>query len=587
MDSEKALSQCGRPVCKQQQELKSQEADVTAMILAAYTKLPPEELKRRPPDLPTNLHPQAAEMFIWMAAHAVDKIGDQAMNYLDYSVPVTGLALTYCLVAVERSTIKPDFSRPSRPDPSVHVAFGRQLMEELNREQHARVQQGIWQSFFNIKADIAQLRLTRRRRGSALMMLDARAKAALLEMLIGRPLSELSQDELNHALASSSEMLHFLTQSDPPGWLKFEQAMGVDAERLAALSGFLIFMEFAAVQVKHSYWYDEAKLIELWTLYVLAYPQYGAITGQSIVDAITRFSMAPSEAATTLIHPPFYLLHGKFLRNPCFINAQGMMASLLTIAIRRHERDWNNTLGSTLARAADTLRSLLPVLGRLKVAVRRKFPGGDVDLALYDTQSNELLVCEVKTVYDKHNVDSLMHRFEEAKVNVDKAASQLEETVLAISDGKLSMATIFGEKLAAPEAVHKVLLTWLDPVDLTMGTEYEEVMCMNFSIFLCLIHASHGNVQAVATAVRELRNVWPVARSRPLDLDQPELTAELEVQTNLLDRRSDLERLDLSPLSREIIARMDSVDEVAASAQPESWISYLNDSMRVLRPSTL
>ncbi|NYT79805.1 hypothetical protein H0A71_22825 [Alcaligenaceae bacterium] len=586
MDSNNEVIQTVIPICNQQEELRSRETDVTAMILDEYAKLPAERLKRRPPDLPTDLHPQAAEMFVWMAAHAVDKIGGDAEYYLDFSVPVTGLALTCCLVAVEQSTTKPDFSRPLRPDPSVHAAFGRLLMDELNREQHARLQQGIWQSLFDLKADIAQHRLTRRRRGSALMMLDAPTKAALLEMLIGRQLSELSLDELSHALMSSPEMLHFLTQSDPPGWLKFEQAMGVDAERLAALSGFLVFLEFAAEQVKHSYWYDEAKLIELWEVYVLAYPQYGAVKGPSIVDTITRFSMAPSEAATTLMHPPFYLLHGKFLRNPCFINVQGITATLLTIAIRRHERDWNNTLGSTLARAADTLKSLMPVLSCLDVAVRRKFPGGDVDLALYDTQTNELLVCEVKTVYDKHNVDSLMHRFEEAKVNVDKAASQLEETALAISGGKLSMATLFGKKLAAPKAVHKVLLTWLDPVDLTMGTEYEEVMCLNFSIFIYLIHASQGNVQAVATVVRELRNVWPVALSRPLNLGQPKLTAELEVQTNLLDRRSDLERLDLSPLSRKIIADMGSVDEVAASAQPASWISYLSDSMRVLRPST-
>ncbi|WP_434728513.1 hypothetical protein [Pseudomonas soli] len=585
MDSKKIVNQSGRPVCIQQDELKSREIDIATMVLDSYANLPAEALKRRPPSLPANLHPQAAEMFVWMAAHAVDRIGDRAEHYLDYSVPVTGLALTYCLVAVEQSTTEPDFSRPSRPDPSVHAAFGKQLMEELNREQHARVQQGIWQPFFDIKEDIAQQRLTRRRRGSALMMLDAKAKMALLEMLIGKSLSELSLDELNHAIASSPEMLHFLTQSDPPGWLRFEQTIGVDAERLAALTGFLIFLQFAADQVNHSYWYDEAKLIQLWGIYTLAYPQYGTIAGQSMVDALTRFSMAPSESATTLIHPPFYLLHGKFLRNPCFINAQGMTASLLTIAIRRHERDWNNTLGSTLARAADTLKALLPVLSHLKVAVRRKFPGGDVDLALYDTQSNELLVCEVKTVYDKHNVDSLMHRFEEAKVNVDKATSQLDETALAISGGQLSMMRIFGEKLAAPKAVHKVLLTWLDPVDLTMGTVHEEVMCMNFAIFIGLIHASEGNVQVVATTAHELRNIWSVALSRPLDLSQPELTAKLEVQTNLLDSRSDLESLGLSPLSSKIIAQMGSVDEVTASEQPASWISYLSDSMRVLRPS--
>src|SRR2546427_360270 len=100
-----------------------------------------------------------------------------------------------------------------------------------------------------------------------------------------------------------------------------------------------------------------------------------------------------------------------------------------------------------------------------------------------------------------------------------------------------------------------------------MGTEHEEVMCMNFSIFIGLIHASAGDMRAVTTAVRELRNVWPVALSRPLDLGQLELTAELEVQTDLLDRRVDLERLELSPLSRKIIEHLGSVDEVAPSEQ--------------------
>lgn len=585
MNLEQAPSMDGRPFCIQQDELKSREIDVSTMVLEDYTKLPAEALKRRPPILPTNLHPQAAEMFIWMAAHAVGKIGDRAEHYLDYSVPVTGLALTYCLVAVEQSATKPDFSRPSRPDPSVHEAFGKQLIAELNKEQHARIQQGIWQSFYDIKEDVAQQRLTRRRRGSALMMLDARANMMLLEKLIGQNLSELSLDELNHAIASSPEMLHFLTHSDPTGWIRFEQAIGVNAERLAALSGFLVFLQFAADEVNHSYWYDDSQLIKLWSIYILAYPQYGSISGQSMVDALIQFSMAPSEAAATLIHPPFYLLHGRFLRNPCFIKVQGMMSSLLTIAIRRNELEWSKTLGSTLARAADTLKELLPVLSHLKVAVRRKFPGGDVDLALYDTQSNELLICEVKTVYDKHNVDSLMHRFEEAKVNVAKATSQLNETALAISSGLLTMISLFGEKLDAPKTVHKVLLTWLDPVDLTMGTVHEDVMCMNFAIFIGLIHASEGNIQIAASAVRELRNIWPVATSRPLDLCQPQLTAKLEVQTNLLDRRSDLELLGLSPLTREIIAHMDSVDEVTVSEQSVSWISYLCDSKRVLHPS--
>lgn len=561
------------------------EVDVTEMVLAEHSKIPAEELKRKPPDPPPDLHPQAAEMLVWMAAHAVHNVGEGTEAYLDYTVPVTGLTLTYCLVVCEQAKSVPDFSRPRRPDAWVHAAFSRQLMAELNREQHARLRQGIWRCYYDREVDVAHHRLTRRRRASALMLLDAKAKPALLHFLIGRSLSELSLDELNHALASSWEMLHFITQTDPAGWSKFEHAIGVDESRLAALSGFLVFLDFAAETAKHSFWYDEAMLIKLWELYVMAYPQYGAISGQSIVEVVSRFSMAPSEAAATLIHPPFYLLHGRFLRNPCFIKAKGIMANLLTIAIRRHENAWNNTLGSTLARAADTLKSLLPELKRLKMAVRRKIPGGDVDLALYDTDTGEMLICEVKTVYDKHNVDSLMHRFQEAKVNVDRAAAQLDQTALAISGGQVSMQSLFGEKLAPPKAVHKVLLTWLDPVDLTMGTEHEEIMCMNFSIFLALVHSSAGDLRALATAVHELRNLWLVAHTRPLDLGQPKLKADLEVQTGLIATRNELADLELSPFTRDIVDQMDTVDEVEVQEHPAAWISYINDSRGVLRPS--
>ncbi len=169
---------------------------------------------RAPSTPPPDLHPQAAEMFVWMAAHAVEHIGTGSAEYLDFTVPVAGLALSSCLVACERSGYTPDFSRPRRPDPWVHSEFGRQLMAELNREQHARVQQGVWRCWYDPQADVAHQRLTRRRRLSALMLLDARAKAALLQTITGKPLAGLSPDELYHAMAASVEMLHFLTHTD-------------------------------------------------------------------------------------------------------------------------------------------------------------------------------------------------------------------------------------------------------------------------------------------------------------------------------------------------------------------------------------
>ncbi|MBW3571809.1 MAG: hypothetical protein KY467_11945 [Gemmatimonadetes bacterium] len=556
--------------------------DVTDALLQQYAKTYPADLKRRPEEPPSDLHPQAATMFVKMAAHAVHHISEGSTDYEDYTIPVTGLVLANCLVACEEATSTPSFADPPKPDAWVRAAFMRQLMDELNREQAARVRHGIWRCWYDPQADQFLHRLTRRRRRSALVLLDNIAQPALLQNLLGHPLQDLSLDELYHALAGSPEMLYFLTRTDPTGWAKFESAGGVNAEELAALAGFLVFLSFAADTVGHSYWYEEPFLASLWSIYTQAYPQYDSISSDSLVEAVRRFSMAPSEAARYLIHPPFFRLHGKYLRNPCFLGAHNLLGGLLIIAIRKHERAWNNTLGSSLARAADTLASMLPQTGRLKVAARRNHQSGDVDLALYDVQSRELLICEVKTVFDKHRTDSLMHRFEEAKVNVSKAASQLRSSEQAIASGHLSMRQLFGIDELRPDRVHLALLTWLDPIDMTIGTPDEDILSLNFATFLWLAHASAGDVQMLATSIRELRNLWAVALTRPLDLDQPEVKANLEVQSGLLDARTSLATLPLSALSREIIESISTVDDVSLDGEAPAWISYLDDTRRAL-----
>jgi hypothetical protein len=292
--------------------------------------------------------------------------------------------------------------------------------------------------------------------------------------------------------------------------------------------------------------------------------------------------MTPSKAAEYLIHPPFFKLNGRYLRNPCFLKVQNFTVGLLTIAIRLHEKAWSRTLGSSLAKAADTIISMLPELPRLKVSARRRYPGGDVDVALYDIETQELLVCEVKTVYDKHRTDSLIHRYEDAKINVQKACSQLRETVRAISAGEISMRQLFNTDLSEPQRVHRVLLTWFDPIDITMGTPEEEVLSMNFATFIWLIRAAQGDVKAMAKSVIELRNLWTLSVVRKFDLGQPELTSELERQTSYLDKRSSLDGLSLSPLTEWIVNELDSVDDVVQPDREEKYVSYLEDTRAIL-----
>lgn len=558
------------------------EVDVTDRLLQQYAETYPTHLKRAAEAPPPQIHPQAAEMFVRMADHAVHHIGMRSANYEDYTVPITGLALTNCLVACERANVPPSFRRPSRLDPWVQAAFSRQLTAELNLEQAARLRHGIWRCWHDQQSDRIHLRLTRRRRQSALVLLDDYAQPDLLQQLLDRPLQELSPDEVYHALAASPEILSFITKTDPVGWAEFESAIGVDLEGMSALAGFLVFLQFAAESVGHSFWYDETFLLRLWSIYTEAYPQYRSISGDSLLQAVRGFSVAPSEAAKYLIHPPFFRLHGRFLRNPCFLGTHNLLVGLLIMSIRRHERAWSQSLGSSLAGAADTLAAMLPQTARLKVAARRKYSGGDVDLALYDTQSRELLICEVKTVYDKHRTDSLMHRFEEAKVNVLRAVSQLRVTHRAIATGQLTLKQLFGVGDPSPSRVHMAILTWFDPIDVTMETPHEDILSLNFATFLWLVRVSGGDVGALTASTWELRNLWAVALSRPLDLGQPELKADVQVQSGLLDSPARLRALPLSALCRRIIEGMNTADDSPSPGDAMRWISYYEDSRRVL-----
>jgi hypothetical protein len=182
-------------------------------------------------------------------------------------------------------------------------------------------------------------------------LLDRSAQLALLQRLLGRSLQDLSADDLYHALAENQEMLVFLTRTDADGWAKFEAAMDVSALELSALAGFLQFLKFAADTAGHSYCYEEPFLVTLWNIYTQAYPQYNSISSDSLLHAIRYFSMTPSESASRLVYPPFYFLHGKLLRNPCFLGASNFLTGLLTIAIRKNEEAWSRTLGYACPRS--------------------------------------------------------------------------------------------------------------------------------------------------------------------------------------------------------------------------------------------
>ncbi|KHT30177.1 hypothetical protein [Pectobacterium carotovorum] len=554
--------------------------DATEYVMDAYKSLPGETFKRKTEEPTEDLHPQAAEMFVYMSAHMSLKIDICEVEYYeDYSHSINCLALSNCLSACELSGVKPSFESPNKPDPYVKSAYTLQMMDELNREQSSRIKSGMWKVFYDAKNDKMHSVLARRRRASLLNALDAVSKKEYLESLLPKKLESLSMDEIYYAMSTSEEYLSFLIKSDPISWSEFENGAGFTANELAAFHGFLIFLDYAAETVRHSFWYDNEFLTRLCEIYGEAWPEHKKFLVGRIDELVSIFSLTPTESARYLLPVPFYKLHGKYLRNPAFLKYQNISIALLTIAIRINENLWSKTLGSTLAKAADSVANSLPEFPNLKVTTRRNYPGGDIDLALYDTASGHMFVIEVKTVYDKHRVDSLNHRFESAKVNVEKAVSQLRETALAFEKSQINIKGIFGDELPHPKKVHFALLTWFDSIDLTMETDNEDVLSLNFCLLRFLVDKSNGNLELMAKSIHELRNIWLMSKERNLYLGQPELNSSLEVQVNMIDAREELLELNLSPLT---VCLLNSFQSISDMETEETFISYLNETKHVL-----
>src|ERR1019366_6246612 len=394
----------------------------------------------------------------------------------------------------------------------------------------------MWRMYYDKERDTFHARLARRRRYSALLALNTVAQADLLNNFHGNRLSigQLSDDDVYFAFGSSAEYLRFVEQSTPQSWLAFTSATGFTSRELTTYVGFLVFLSFAAQTVGHSRLYAADLLRTLRKLFAEAFG-CGDFSDDVMLRLMNLFSLTPKEAQEYSLPVPFIRLGNQYLRYDGFLHIMCPAVGFLTIVIRKHEASWSRTLGSTLAHASDVVEASLPTYRDVAVAVRRNIAKGDVDLALYDLTRRHLLICEVKTVYDKHRTTYQMHRFEEAKVNVQRAVDHLARTTAALNAGDLTVTTIFGQKLPPPLHVDRALLTWLDPVDLTMDTPHEHVLSLNFATLRYLHKRCNGNISTMVRSIKELRNIWCLAVERPLDLGQPTISSHLEVQVPALD----------------------------------------------------
>jgi len=561
--------------------------DVTDNLLSKL-KVAETERRVRDHDAPPikSINPQASIMFARLSAIHSKDIAHQLSRFHKFDDALNFQALTTCLTRCIDPSVAQSFEYSPRPDPEIVRLFGEQLWESWNKHEEACIKNGLWRVYYDKESDLFHIRLTRRRRLSALTAIDALAQIEFLDQVNNRRLSsgKISDDDVYFALASSAEHLRFVAESTPEAWTAFTKSVGFNTAELTAYSGFLVFLGFAAEMVGHSLYYDINKLLELRDIFCEAYT-CPVLTDQALKRVIDLFSLTPSLAANYLLPVPFFRIGDNYLRYEGFERIMSPVMGLLTIAIRKHDSAWSQTLGSTLAYAADTIADSLPKYPRLKVAVRRGIKNkGDVDLVLYDTVTRHMLVCEVKTVYDKHRTVHQMHRFEDFKVNTKRAVGQLRRAIALIQSGELTMSVLFGRQLMEPLRIDAMLLTWLDPVDLTIATADEDILNINFATLRFLVKRCCGDLSALVSTIFEMRNIWLVAIRRPLNLGQLEIQADLEVQVPVLDLKNEIEQLCLSSTTMDVLRLLNMYQDVSCETVPLSnnVVSYISDTRRII-----
>ncbi|MGA8754874.1 MAG: hypothetical protein WB611_00865 [Stellaceae bacterium] len=106
-------------------------------------------------------------------------------------------------------TVEPSLEDPIRPDEDVKRIFYHQVMEEINKHQAACMIHGIRRVYYDIEKDRFHHRLSKRRRQSALHLIDTEAQREMLTTAYNEQHRALD-DAVFFAMASSAEHIKFV-----------------------------------------------------------------------------------------------------------------------------------------------------------------------------------------------------------------------------------------------------------------------------------------------------------------------------------------------------------------------------------------
>jgi hypothetical protein len=195
---------------------------------------------------------------------------------------------------------------------------------------------------------------------------------------------------------------------------------------------------------------------------------------------------------------------------------------------------------------------------------------GDIDLGIYDLRSRVLLLCEIKTVFDRFRTNYQMSNFTSQRVNFNKIAAPLAASADAVASGVWTLSEIFDHKLDGPPAcILSLVLTWYDQHNPWAGMDATTPQSCNFRVFQYLFAQGNGDLVKVYEVIAQLSRIYCVSslHSRQFKVGDEVVAVKREVQTDLLPPEEMLHEMPISDLVRREIETLPKL--------PKDWSEQL------------
>ena len=356
-------------------------------------------------------------------------------------------------------------------------------------------------------------------------------------------------------------------------WNRFITQCEYSLDDIVIFNGFLTYL-----MSSEKTWYKYKDLYKLWRQFLKQYSSK-EINDDVFNSLLDLYSLTNDKIVEWGIPVAFISFGDWYIYCRYFLRIMDS-SLLITLLWQRKKKDlWNTTLGSGMASVANYLARQFEMYDGVLIESERTKKGiGDIDIAVYDTNNSHLLLCEVKTVFDKFRTNYQMQDFRNKKVNIKKANEQLRKNYAAIESDLWLITDIFRDKqVTKPQKISMIILTWWDIFNANSGTEDRDILSCNFKTFSYLYMKSNGNLDELYNAVFELSHIYCPAKL--IKNSYNNLNYYLERQTDLLPPKSMIKKINSRIVNEELESLAKFPEDwkeqlVSVGESPESYCFY-------------